>query len=151
MSSVIWLLLALVSIPAPPMTIATFASQDTVRASAGDTAALGQPVIYRRERFVYPTDGRRNPFQSLLTLEDAGPQFEDLDLVGVIFGGSSGSVATLIDRTTSKRFRVRRGDEVGNARVVEIRPDAVVFSVTSFGVTRSETLRIRKEEEEERG
>jgi len=100
-------------------------------------------------KFVYPTDNRRDPFVSLLTLEDAGPQFENLDLVGIIFGGSHGSVATLIDRATNKRFRVRRGDSAGNARVVEIRPDAVVFQVSQFGVTRSETLRIRREEEEQ--
>jgi hypothetical protein len=55
----------------------------------------------------------------------------------------------LIDGVTGKRHRVRRGDVVGNARVVEIRPDAVVFQVTEFGVTRSETLRIRREEEEQ--
>ncbi len=123
------------------------ASQDTaqVRRPTGSLEA-----IYRREKFVYPTDSRRNPFTSLLTLEDAGPQFENLDLVGVIYGGSYGSVATLIDRATDRRFRVRRGEAAGNARVVEIRPDAVVFQVTQFGVTRSETLRIKKAEEEER-
>lgn len=128
------------------------ASVSPVRNSAGDapalTAVIQNNVVYHRERFVYPTDNRRNPFLSLLTIEDAGPQFEDLDLVGIIFGGSIGSVATLIDRATEKRYRVRRGDAVGNANVVEIRADAVVFTVTSFGVTRSETLRIRKEEEQ---
>jgi Tfp pilus assembly protein PilP len=122
------------------------APQDTTRAAA---QAGQRDVIYRREKFVYPTDNRRDPFVSLLTLEDAGPQFENLDLVGIIFGGSHGSVATLIDRATNKRFRVRRGDSAGNARVVEIRPDAVVFQVSQFGVTRSETLRIRREEEEQ--
>jgi len=68
---------------------------------------------------------------------------------GVIFSGAYGSVATLVDRATEKRYRVRRGDVVGNARVVEIQPEAVVLQVTQFGVTRSETLRIRKEEEEQ--
>lgn len=125
----------------PPVVQDTAAQQATPRQTAPTEA------IYRRERFVYPTNNRRNPFVSLLTLEDAGPQFENLDLAGIIFGGSAGSVATLIDNATDKRYRVRRGDTVGNARVVEIRPDAVVFQVTQFGVTRSETLRIRKEEE----
>jgi Tfp pilus assembly protein PilP len=123
-------------------------AQDTAQ-----TRARRQPdvleTVYRRERFVYPSDGRRNPFLSLLTLEDAGPQFEDLDLAGVVYGGALGSVATLVDRATSKRYRVRRGDIVGNARVVEIRPNEVVFQVTEFGVTRSEALRIRKEREEQ--
>ena len=126
------------------------AQNDTIRAESADTA-MSETVVYRRERFVYPTDTRRNPFENLLTRDDAGPQFEDLDLVGVIFGGPTSSVATLHDRTTDKRYRVRRGDALGNARVVEIRSDQVVFSVTNFGVTRSETLRIRKTEEEEQG
>lgn len=119
---------------------------------AQDTSTTQGPVVdavYRRESFVYPTDNRRDPFVSLLTLEDAGPQFEDLDLVGILFGGPAGSIATLVDRTSQRRYRVRRGDSAGNARVVEIRPDAVVFRVSQFGVTRSETLRIKKEEEEQ--
>ncbi len=121
--------------------------QDTAQASG---QASEQDAIYRREMFVYPTDNRRNPFVSLVGPDvDTGPQFDDLDLMGIIFGGSYGSVATLIDGVTGKRHRVRRGDVVGNARVVEIRPDAVVFQVTEFGVTRSETLRIRREEEEQ--
>lgn len=126
------------------------AVQDTAQAQAQARPQPAAPeAIYRREKFVYPSDGRRDPFLSLLTLEDAGPQFEDLDLVGIVYGGAHGSVATLVDRATDKRYRVRRGDIAGNARVVEIRPNEVVFQVTQFGVTRSETLRIRKEEEEQ--
>ena len=139
------LLTILISLANPPAV--TTHVQDEEQSSAGQVAPA--ELIYRREKFVYPTDSRRNPFVSLLTLTDAGPQFEDLDLVGVIFGGSVGSVATLIDRATDKRYRVRRGDSVGNASVVEIRPDAVVFRVTQFGITRSETLSIRKEGEEQ--
>ncbi len=134
--------------PAPGDSRDTPAVQDTSRART-PAAADPQETVYRRERFVYPVDNRPNPFLSLLDVEDVGPQFENLDLVGVIYGGSYGSVATLIDRATEKRYRVRRGDVVGNARVVEIQPDAIVLQVTQFGVTRSETLRIRKEEEEQ--
>ncbi len=140
------LLTALANLTAGAVSSGSVLQQDTAQVRP---AAPEQDVIYRRERFVYPTDSRRNPFQSLLELDDAGPQFDDLDLAGVIFGGSAGSVATLIDRATEKRYRIRRGDVVGSARVIEIRPDAVVFQVTEFGVTRSETLRIRKEEEEQ--
>lgn len=111
-------------------------------------AATTPEGIYRREVFVYPTDNRRDPFHTL-TAAEQGPIFENLDLTGIIFGGSIGSIAALIDRSTEKRYRVRRGDVVGNARVIEIRPDAVVFQVTQFGVTRSETLRIKREREEQ--
>lgn len=125
--------------------VAVLPQDTTVAPPAAQVAA--PDAIYRRERFVYPTSNRRNPFMSLLDSEESGPEFDNLDLVGVIFGGSAGSVATLIDSATQKRHRVRRGDVVGNARVVEIRSDAVVFQVSRFGMTSSETLRIRKEEE----
>jgi hypothetical protein len=121
-------------------------------ASPGDDAVIDrqaseQHAVYRRERFVYPPDGRRNPFEPLIQEgRGARPIFENLDLVGIIFGGSAGSVATVIDRASEKRYRVRRGDVVGDARVVEIRPDAVVFRVTEFGVTRSETLALGETE-----
>ena len=139
------LLLAMSAPSAEPTAIPMPAEvQDQDTASVAETPS---ELIYRRETFVYPTDNRRNPFVTLV--EDEGPQFEGLDLVGVIFGGSQGSVAALVDRATDRRFRVRRGESVGNARVVEIRPDAVVFSVTQFGVTRSETLTVRKEEGED--
>ncbi|NIR46541.1 MAG: hypothetical protein GWN99_19025 [Gemmatimonadetes bacterium] len=123
------------------------ALQDTSQAQPGSQSPLLE--VYRRETFVYPTDSRRNPFVNLIEEDTGGPIFENLDLTGIIFGGSAGSVASLVDRATEKSYRVRRGDIVGNARVVEIRPDAVVFQVTQFGVTRSETLRIRREEEEQ--
>lgn len=137
------------ALPAAEPALATLrdeaAVQDTSQARA---ATEPQETVYRRETFVYPAANRPNPFLSLLDVEDVGPQFENLDLVGVIYGGSYGSVATLIDRATEKRYRVRRGDVIGNARVVEIQPAAIVMQVTQFGVTRSETLQIRKEEEE---
>ncbi len=125
---------------------ASLAVQDTTQAQPAEAP---QQQVYRRETFVYPTDNRRNPFIDLAGEDASGPQFENLDLTGIIFGGSAGSVASLVDRATEKRYRVRRGDIVGNARVVEIRPDEVVFQVTQFGVTRSETLRIRRPEEEQ--
>jgi hypothetical protein len=103
-----------------------------------------QDAVYRRERFVYPADARRDPFRPLGV--DSGPAFEDLDLVGIIFGGTAGSVATVIDRGTEKRYRVRRGDVIGNARVVEIEPRTVVFRVSEFGVTRNEALKLGRRE-----
>lgn len=143
-SAALVLVTAIVSLP-PSASFAPIAVQDTAQAQP----APPEPEVYRRETFVYPTDNRRNPFVDLAGESTSGPRFENLDLTGIIFGGSVGSVASLIDRATEKRYRVRRGDIIGDARVVEIRPDEVVFQVTQFGVTRSETLRIRRPEEEQ--
>ena len=105
--------------------------------------AVPSELIYHQEAFVFPAGDRRNPFAAP---EEQGPHLEDLDLVGVVLGGSQSSVATLIDRATEKRYRVRRGDVVGDASVVEIRPQAVVFRVSEFGVPRTETLTIEKDQ-----
>ena len=146
MVSAALILVTAIAGPAPTPLSTPLAVQDTTLAQPSQAS---EQQVYRRETFVYPTDNRRNPFIDLAGEDASGPQFENLDLTGIIFGGSVGSVASLIDRATEKRYRVRRGDIVGNARIVEIRPDEVVFQVTQFGVTRSETLRIRRPEEEQ--
>lgn len=107
--------------------------------------AEGGPALYWREEFVYPVEGRRNPFENLAG-GGLGPDFADLDLVGIIYRPGE-AVATLLDRAAAKRYRVRRGDVVGNAEVIEIRPEEVVFKVTVFGLSRVERLRVKKEKE----
>lgn len=104
-------------------------------------------TLYWREEFVYPVEGRRNPFENLAE-SGLGPDFTDLDLVGIIYRPGA-AVATLVDRSAKKRYRVRRGDLVGNAEVIEIRSGEVVFNVTVFGVSRVERLRVKKEKETE--
>ena len=89
--------------------------------------------------------GRRNPFENLAR-GGMGPEFVDLDLVGIIFRPGE-AVATLVDRAANKRYRVRRGDVIGNAEVLEIRSGEVVFNVTVFGVSRVERLRVKREKE----
>ncbi len=133
---------------------ATFIARPLPAQNAGQgedsvTAATPAELIYHREKLVYPAAGRRNPFAPLTAAR--GPDFEDLDLVGMIVSASQNSVATVIDRTTRKSYRVRRGDRVGNARVVEIRPDEVVFRVREFGVARTETLRIGRGDKDVEG
>jgi hypothetical protein len=51
-------------------------------------------------------------------------------------------VAVLADGR-KKTYRVRRGDFVGNASVVEIGPKRVVFSVDELGNRRREILDIK--------
>lgn len=115
--------------------------QAAPRGEASSTA------LYWREEFVYPAEGRRNPFENLAA-SGLGPDFSDLDLVGIIYRPGE-AVATLLDRAAKKRYRVRRGDMVGNAEILEIRSGEVVFNVTVFGVSRVERLRVKKEKETE--
>ena len=100
---------------------------------------------YEREVFIYSSRGRRNPFRPLTTFNAAGPRFEDLEVAGIVFSPAVGSVVVVADRTTERRYRLREGERVGNARVVEIRPDEVVFGITTFGVSRQAILRVKKQ------
>ncbi len=111
-----------------------------------EAAAQTRPSpIYEREVFTYPAFDRRDPFQPLHLDTQAGPRFGDLTLVGVLYSPQPGSVAILTDRSTGRRYRARERDIIGAARVVRIRMEEVDFVITSFGVSRQETLRTRRE------
>ena len=102
--------------------------------------------VYEREVYDYPSLGRRDPFRPLNSGEQIGPRFEDLNLSGVLYNPAVGSVATLTDQTTGRRYRAREGESLGEVRIAAIRPDEVDFVLTSFGVSRRETLRVKREE-----
>ena len=115
-------------------------SQDPLRGEVSDSI-LG----YEREVFEYSGGGRRNPFRPLTSFNAGGPRFEDLVLTGIVYSPEAGSVAVVADRTNERRYRLREGERVGTARVLEIRPDEVVFGITTFGVSRQAILRAKKE------
>jgi len=104
---------------------------------------------YEREQFEYSGRGQRNPFRPLTTVKGQGPRFEDLEVAGIVFNPEIGSVAVIADRMSERRFRLREGERVGTARVVEIRPDEVVFVITTFGANRQAVLRVKKEREQQ--
>ena len=115
-------------------------------ASAIDTSS-----VLMREVFIYPRIDRRDPFEPLSAGTDIGPQFRDLELAGIIHSPELGSVAVLVDRTTQKRYRLWKDDAIGGARLIEVRPTEAVFTVTVFGVSRQETLRIDSQTKEQDG
>ncbi|MFQ5890051.1 MAG: hypothetical protein ACE5JR_08355 [Gemmatimonadota bacterium] len=118
------------------------------QAGASGQVEADTSAILRREVFVYPGGGRRDPFVPLTAGEGLGPRFDDLELTGVIYSPSAGSVAVLVDRATLKRYRAREGDSLGDARLLAIRETEVDFLVSGFGVSRRETLRVKKQEQE---
>lgn len=103
--------------------------------------------VYEREVFDYPSLGRRNPFRALNQGEQIGPRFDDLMLSGVLYNPAMGSVATLTDQKTGKRYRAREGDRLGDIRITAIRAREVDFLITSFGISRRETLRVERDKE----
>lgn len=126
---------------------------DSVAGEApADTASAEAGVpVYRREVFQYPGGGRRNPFMPVDAGVEEGPRFQNLRLTGIIYSPSVGSVAVLLDERTGDRYRVRSGQTIGQARVLEIRRTEVRFAVSGAGDTRRETLQVEERERESEG
>jgi len=105
----------------------------------------GAPLV--RETYDY-TGGSRDPFMSVLEGASVGPELADLDVVGIwVLRDHSASVVVLRDRVTLKRYSVRESERVGRARVAEIRPKDVTFTIDDYGTQRRVTLSLRKRED----
>lgn len=126
------------------------ADQQT-RVPADSVVAEDSAFRYAREVFNYPARGRRNPFAPVDAGVEQGPRFRNLRLRGIIYSPSIGSVAVLLDETTGERYRVRDGQTIGDARVLEIGRSEVTFAVSVVGQTRRETLQVEKREKESQG
>ena len=105
----------------------------------------GTPVS--RESYSY-SGGTRDPFLSVLDVANIGPEFPDLELVGLMYQdrAPSQSLAVLRDRLSGKRYTVREGDRLGRMRIASIRRHDVTFSIDDYGTERQESLSIKKPE-----
>lgn len=117
-------------------------------APAGPAAPPGsQPepkLAFDREVFAYPVEGRRDPFRPLVGGPgSSGPLFQDIALRGIIFSPDPRRSVALVQVGNRRTFRLRRGDIIGNARVLEIQPLRVRFAVENFGAVRNEVLELR--------
>jgi hypothetical protein len=96
-------------------------------------------LLFEREVFTYGGHSRRDPFVPLTG--DAGPLFTELTLHAILYVPSSpGESIVTISDAAKKVHRMRRGDSIGNATIVDIGPNRVVFSVNDFGVRRQAVL-----------
>jgi hypothetical protein len=125
---------------------------DTVtvaEAALADSIQKAREIEVMRETFAY-AGGTRDPFASLINGSSAGPEIADLDLVGVYqdLRSTGNSIIVLREKATTKRHKLRVGDQVGRARLVQIRPRDAVFTIRDFGFERQETLSLRKQEVE---
>jgi hypothetical protein len=128
------------------------ARTDTVtlaEAEVADSIEKAREIEVMRETFAY-SGGSRDPFASLLNTTAAGPEIGSLELVGVYqnLRNSDNSVVVLRDKGTAKRYKLRVGDQVGRAKLVQIKPRDAVFTIRDFGFERQETLSLRKQEVE---
>jgi hypothetical protein len=111
----------------------------------GEQMARGEEprLIFEREAFTYPNGGRRDPFRALTGVE-TGPRFEELTLRMIIYSETPDlSIVTLSDGS-NRMHRLRRGEVVGNATVLDIGPTRVIFAVDNLGVRRREILELKR-------
>lgn len=99
-------------------------------------------LVFEREVFSYPGRARRDPFMPL-TGQNAGVLFADLKLHMILFDDNPNRSIVAVSDAANKQYRLRRGDTVGNATVVDIGRTRVVFSVSDFGIRRQEVLEMK--------
>jgi hypothetical protein len=134
--------------PAPaapaPDTRSTGGAAASGRSSSSTTPASERApkseVVVMREVFVYDSEGRRDPFVSLMKSGELRPMVADLRLVAVIYDPVGRSVAIMRDVATQEQYRAKVGQTLGRMRVTQIRPKEVVFTVEEYGFSRQETL-----------
>jgi hypothetical protein len=113
-------------------------------AEQATTPAAEVRLVYDREVFAYRAVGRRDPFRALTDDDELGPRFEQLSLRAIIYSTGVDSSVAMLGDGSGRVYRVRVGDVIGNARVVEIGPMRVVMAVETFGTIRQEMLELQR-------
>lgn len=134
------------ALPAAAQAPGADAERDDAASQVPEPAEGEVRLVYEREVYGYTEIGTRDPFQALVGEGvNIGPTFTDLRLRGIIYSTGRGQSIALIHDRSGKLYRARRGDIIGNATVLEIRPLEVLFVVEDFGQTRQEMLRLRSD------
>jgi type II secretory pathway pseudopilin PulG len=131
----------------PSAALSDSAKQAEIEAALADSVQKQREIEVMRETFAY-AGGTRDPFSSLINTSKDGPEIADLELVGVYqdLRTPSNSIVVLREKVSTKRHKLRVGDQLSRARLVQIRPRDAVFMIQDFGFERQETLSLRKQE-----
>ena len=86
-------------------------------------------------------------------MADSGPRFEELSLQGIVYSSNpqlsvvllhGGEVAVREGVSMPQTFRLRRGEVVGNVRIIEIQPTRVIVDVDEFGVIEQRVFELQR-------
>lgn len=143
-----WIAAAIVLLAAP------LAAQDApppevAARSPLPTRAREIQLVFEREVFRYPLENRRDPFKWLSDQEHMGPLFDDLILRMIIHSPQPGQSVALLADGAKKVYRLRKGEIIGNATVVNIESTRVVFTVEDYGNRRQEILELKANQQKE--
>jgi hypothetical protein len=132
----------------------TQGAQEEQEAQPPRTRPDPQALVFQREVFLYPQYQRRNPFIPLVGTGEGGPRFEELLLQGILFSPDPSQSVALFGNKTSldsengtdvpSSFRARRGQTIGNVKILEIQRTRVVVEVVEFGLTEQRIMELRR-------
>jgi uncharacterized protein YgiM (DUF1202 family) len=140
-----------VAVKMPDETNTNMASPTQVEMSAPKHDSSLVDTIRNHVRYVR---SGRDPFMPLITdsADDSqGANVEHLRLVGILIDNAE-QIALLEDlKNDRKPFALRENDQVNRGKVLKIYKDKVVFLLTEFGISRSYTIRLATNQEQEAG
>jgi nucleoid-associated protein YgaU len=128
------------SAPSRAPATAGAAGKGATKPGASSEKGPGKEITLVRESFTYNSEGRRDPFVSLIANGDLRPMISDLRLVTVIYSPEGRSVAIMRDVSTQEQYRVKAGQTLGRMRVARISPKSVTFTIDEYGFSRQEVL-----------
>jgi len=115
--------------------------------------SLDASVLFHREQYTYTSEGRRDPFQSLLDgkfqgtgdgqLVDVG----DIHLVGIMWGAAD--KFALVEDSRGRGFVLRVGDPVVNGYISGISKTELQIVQNAFGESQSMSIKLQKKEGDE--
>jgi hypothetical protein len=106
---------------------------------APETAARPRVPVILREVFAYESEGRRDPFVTLLSSDELRPTVADLRLVGVLLDPVR-PIAVMREVGTNTQYRVTTGMKIGRMKVAMIKRRSVIFSIEEFGLNRMDSV-----------
>jgi len=107
-------------------------------------------LVFEREAFLYPRYERRNPFSPLIGENQSGPRIEEIELKGIFFSSVPGQSLAMFGLRSglgeeggpTQSYRVRRGEILGNVRILEIQETRVVVQIEEFGLIEQRILEL---------
>jgi hypothetical protein len=137
-------------LPAPAVPLAGTTVPGAVGAAAEMPNSLEGSALFAREQYVYTSDGRRDPFMSLLdgkfqgsgdgSLVDVG----DIHLVGIMWGASD--KFALVEDSRHRGFVLRVGDPVVNGYISGISKTELQIVQNAFGESQSMSIKLKPKE-----
>jgi len=109
-------------------------------------------LVFEREVFFYPQYQRRDPFAPLISGDEVGPRFEGLQLLGVIYSTDPEKSVALLgpraeqanDPAAMRTYRMRRGEHLGNIRILQIQETRIVVEIEEFGMREQRIMQLQR-------